>query len=86
MHKEQLKKDFNEIVDKNIINDLKSILRNRELNFDAKNDQITTDLLFIRKFVTTIKSIHILFNFSSDNFKKMIGTLSTSNIKVCFYG
>ena len=82
-HPKVIRKDFNEICDHNIINELKSLLRNHHFVIDTDNRQVTTDVLFIRNFVTQIKGL-LLSHINTVSLKRMIRTLSTSHIKVCF--
>ena len=83
MHSEVIRKDYNEICDHNIINELKSLLRNLHFVISNYNRQVTTDVLFIRNFVTQIKELHLSY-INTINLRRVIRTLSTSHVKVCF--
>ena len=84
MHAVLIRKDYNEIGDNIVINKLKSILRSQEFFILTDNTQVTFDLIFLRKFVTIIKDLRFSNSLNSNNLQRMIRTLSTSNIKVCF--
>ena len=84
MHAVLIRKDYNEIGDNIVINKLKSILRSQEFFILTDNTQVTFDLIFLRKFVTIIKDLRFSNSLNSNNLQRVIRTLSTSNIKVCF--
>jgi len=81
-HSDLIRKDYNEIFDQSIINNLKIVLRNHYFVIDTDNTLVETDVLFIRNYVTIIKKLAFHYSFSTNNVKKVIKTLSTSNIKV----
>ena len=81
-YEKQIKKDLTEITDENIIKELKKKLENHKFYIDTYNKDFA-GLIFIRNFVTQIKQMTNTFMALLPNdLKKIIGTLSTSNIKV----
>ena len=78
-----IRKDYNEIANQNIINELKSNLSSHNFVFDTNYTQVTTDVLFIRNFVTQINELKLSY-INTISLKRMIRTLSTSHVKVCF--
>ena len=81
-YEKQIKKDLTEITDENIIKKLKKKLENHKFYIDTYIKDFAS-LTFIRNFVTQIKQMTNTFMALLPNdLKKIIGTLSTSNIKV----
>ena len=67
-----------------IINQLKENLQNHKYCIVTRRDQITKDTMFINKFVSQVKELHVDFDFSSfDNIEELTKALCSSNVKVC---
>ena len=82
----QIKTEFSELIDENIIEELKQELRYFQFYIDTDHERVTTDTIFMRNFVTQIRQLQVNdpFNFNSNDMKNIISALSTSNINVCF--
>jgi len=81
-YREVVRNDYNEIADQNIIADLKSVLKIHSLNIWTEYTQFTTDVVFIRNFVSRLEQLTFLSYKNTNNLERILRTLSTSNIKV----
>ena len=80
-----IKNDFNEIINSKIIYQLKKNLQNHQFFICTDNDQITSDLIFIKKFVSQINDLEVnAYYLNSNDMEEIKYTLSSSNIKVSF--
>ena len=89
-----IRSDFNEITSLEIINQLKENLQNHKFSFETNHNQITSDLIFIKKFVSQINELRVYCLNSNDEFgmiadglnlnemEEIKYKLSNSNIKV----
>jgi len=77
-----IRKDFIEITDRSMINELKQSFNNHQFGISSNNDRVTTESIFITNFVTGIKRLTVDFN--TDSLKKMVLILSGSSVKVDF--
>ena len=68
-----------------IINQLKENLQNHKFYVCINNELITSDLLFIKKFVSQINKLRVdAYSLNSNDMEEIKCTLSNSNVKVCF--
>ena len=65
-----------------IINQLKENLQNHKFFIETKHNQITRDLIFIKKFVSQINRLDVNDDVNSNDMEKIKHKLSNSNIKV----
>ena len=78
-----MRNDFNEVTNLRIINQLKENYQNHKFCFRTNPDHITSDLTFIKKFVSRIYKLEVNADgLNSNQMEKIKYTLSSSNIKV----
>ena len=64
---------------------MKKNLQNHQFFICTDNDQITSDLIFIKKFVSQINDLEVnAYYLNSNDMEEIKYTLSSSNIKVSF--
>ena len=81
-----IRSDFNETTNLKIKNQLKENLQNHKFFISSIHDIITSDLLFIKKFVSQMNVLHVdaRNGFNSKDMEEIKYTLSNLNIKVSF--
>ena len=86
-HPYVIRSDFNEIINSRIINQLKESLQNHKFIIKTNHDQITSDLIFIKKFVSQIYKLVVdaEFSLNLNDMEEIRNKLSNSNFKVSFF-
>ena len=84
-HSFVIRSDFNEIISLRIINKLKTNLKNNKFIIWTNHERITSDLIFIKKFVSQINVLYVdAGGLTSNDMEKIKYKLSSTNIKVSF--
>ena len=85
-HSDVIRSDFNEITNLRIINQLKENLQNHKFRIKINNYELTSDLLFIKKFVSQISDLHVdaMNGLNSNDIEEIKYELSNSKITVSF--
>ena len=80
-----IRSDFNEITNSRILNQLKTNLKNNKFIIWTNHERITSDLIFIKKFVSQINVLYVdAGGLTSNDMEKIKYKLSSTNIKVSF--
>ena len=81
-----IRSDFNEVINSRIINQLKKNLQNHKFCIQTDHNQITSDLIFIKKFVSQISDLHVdaMNGLNSNDIEEIKYELSNSKITVSF--
>ena len=81
-----IRSDFNEITNLIMTNQLKENLLNQNFRIWIDHYRITSDLIFIKKFVSQINELRLnaAYGLNSNDIEEIKYTLSNLNIKVSF--
>ena len=84
-HSYLIRSEYNEITKSRIIYQLKESLQNHKFFMCTDHDQITSDLTFIKKFVSQISELVLTaYGLNSNDMEELKYVLIVSNIKVSF--